>query len=342
MQLCVIWWKNSKKMLTFHNASSMIKTGNVIKIYNIHEDMKGRETMQTTLKRLFSLALVLLLAISCLPAVAFAANEPALPTATVSDLEKDGLTFAMNFKADAVTEEQLEYYGNWYADFVLTVNKDVTFDANGGADGYLAGQYDGQWKDVWNGEWVNVPFKSAVSLKANEPVKIMAFAAEQMNQPGLKYTYKEVYEVVQNFNCGVFFEEAYLLANPDLVVTLELRVYNNQNASENYKIGDTYVFTNSRVAKNIQTGKVYNDVLIAVREAQPGQTVILLKNVSVKNAMVPDGVILDLNGHNLTADYASVFGDMIDSSANNSGRLSVSATRFLAKENNAQLPDLTD
>ena len=103
--------------------------------------------MQKTLKRLFSLALVLVMAISCLPMSAFATGTPALPTATVSDLNQDNLTFAMNFKADEITPEQLEYYGNWYADFVLTVNKDVTFDANGGADGYLSGQYDGQWKD---------------------------------------------------------------------------------------------------------------------------------------------------------------------------------------------------
>ena len=46
----------------------------------------------------------------------------ALPTATVTELDVATitdvpLTFAMNFKADPVTEAQLLAYGNWYADY---------------------------------------------------------------------------------------------------------------------------------------------------------------------------------------------------------------------------------
>ena len=43
----------------------------------------------------------------------------------------------------------------------------VTFDANGGSDGYLAGQYNGEWEDVWAGEWFYVPFNEPVTLEAN-------------------------------------------------------------------------------------------------------------------------------------------------------------------------------
>ncbi len=159
-----------------------------------------------------------------------------LPTATVTPIEKDDLTFALNFKADEVTDTQLTYYGNWYADFVLTINKDVKFNANGGADGYLSGQYD-----EWSENWVNVPFEN-VTMKAGKSLKIMEYAAELMGKTGLKYTYAEVYEAVKDFNCGVFFTPEFLAANPDLEVTLELRMYNPDDESVSYAIGETYKF----------------------------------------------------------------------------------------------------
>lgn len=160
-----------------------------------------------------------------------------MPTATVSTLVNEELTFALNFKADKVSPEALEYFGSWYADFELSVNKATVFNANGGANGYLSGQYD-----AWSENWVNVPFED-VTLAANEPLKIMAYAAKMLGQSGLKLTYRDVYEGVKDFDCGVFFEPDFLTANPDLEVTLELRMYNPANESESYVIGKTYVFT---------------------------------------------------------------------------------------------------
>ena len=160
-----------------------------------------------------------------------------MPTATVSTLANEELTFALNFKADEVSPEALEYFGSWYADFELSVNKETVFNANGGANGYLSGQYD-----EWSENWVNVPFED-VTLAANEPLKIMAYAAKMLGQSGLKLTYRDVYEGVKDFDCGVFFEPDFLTANPDLEVTLELRMYNPANESESYVIGKTYVFT---------------------------------------------------------------------------------------------------
>ena len=166
-----------------------------------------------------------------------------LPTATatelnVADITDVPLTFAMNFVADPATEAQLLAYGNWYADFVLTVNKDVTYNLNGTKDGYLAGQYDS-----WSPAWVTVPNKD-VTVAAGEPVKIMETAAETYGKAGLKYTYMEVYDRVKDFDCGVFFNEEFLAANPDIYVTLELRIYNPLDESQSYLIGETYTFGN--------------------------------------------------------------------------------------------------
>ena len=148
------------------------------------------------------------------PGIISRTDDIALPTATVTSLNvgeitEVPLTFAMNFKADPATQAPLLAYGNWYADFELKVNKDVTFNLDGTADGYLAGQYDS-----WSPAWVQVPKKS-VTLPANTALKIMETGSETYGKPGLKYTYGEVYDRVKDFDCGVFFTEAFLEANPD-------------------------------------------------------------------------------------------------------------------------------
>ena len=200
----------------------------------------------------FMLALCMILSLIPMNAFASTAVEFEFPTATVTKIANKDLTFALNFKANEVTDEQLAYYKDWYADFVLTVNKDVTFNANGEADGYLSGQYD-----EWSANWVNVPFED-VTLKAGESLKIMETAAEMLGQKGLKLTYNDVYSFVKDFDCGVFFEEEFLNANPDLEVTLELRMYNPENEAESYTIGETYVFTLDKVEEaQAKIGDVY-------------------------------------------------------------------------------------
>jgi len=292
--------------------------------------------MGNKLKRFMSLALALAMVLCCAPftALAVGADAPDRPTATVTKLDNKALTFAMNFVADEVTEEQLAYYGDWFADFELTVNKDVTFNANGGADGFLSGQYD-----EWSKNWVNVPFEN-VTLKANEALKIMEYAAELMGEPGLKYTYGEVYEVVRDFNCGVFFTPEFLEANPDLEVTLELRMYNPEDESENYVIGETYVFTleDLYVAYNINTEKYYNDADVAADEAVKGETVILIRNAKSSLLEVKDGVVFDLNGYTLDGIFVACFGHIIDSSDENTGLLKIVDKQLLIQDSNKQLP----
>ena len=255
-----------------------------------------------------------------------------VPTATVTKLKIDDLTFALNFKADEVTEEQLDYYGDWYADYELTVNKDVTFNANGGADGYLSGQYD-----AWGSEWVDVPDVN-VTLNANKPLKIMEYAAELMGQSGLKLTYNDVYTFVKDFDCGVYFTDEFLAENYDIEVTLQLKMYNPADESKSHVIG-TYVFTLGVVAVNVETGKLYNDVNLATSEAEEGQTVKLLRNVNAgKQFTVFDDVTFDLNGKKLTAEHVASFGDIVDNSAENSGLLVVEARKAHIRIDNDQAP----
>ena len=207
-------------------------------------------------KRFLAFVLALVMVFGYVPVGASAeGNAPSLPAATVTEIAHEELTFAMNFKADEVTEEQLAYYGNWYADFELTVNKDVTFNANGGADGFLSGQYD-----AWSENWVNVPIEN-VTLKAGETLKIMEYAAGMLGQSGLRLTYNDVVTKIQSFNCGVFFEEAFLEANPDLEVKLELRMYNSKNEAESYTVGETYTYDLKPDVPTASVRKIKNDDL---------------------------------------------------------------------------------
>ena len=90
-------------------------------------------------QRMLAFLLAFCMIFSMIPANAFASTEattmPVLPTATVDRLNQEDLTFALNFKADEVTQAQLNYYGNWYADFELSANKDIVLNADYEAEG---------------------------------------------------------------------------------------------------------------------------------------------------------------------------------------------------------------
>ena len=163
--------------------------------------------------------------------------KPPLPTATATELTEEKLTFALNFKADPVTQEQLDYYGGWYADFEIKLNKDITFNDDKSADGWLAGQLD-----AWSERWITIPPYENLTVQANTPLRIMEYAGKLIGQGGHRYTYGEIYEGIKDFDCGIYLDEEFLAANPDVEVTLELRMYNPADESESYVLGETHVF----------------------------------------------------------------------------------------------------
>ncbi|MBE7018678.1 MAG: hypothetical protein E7413_02220 [Ruminococcaceae bacterium] len=226
------------------------------------------------------------------------------PTATVTELDVEAiegvdLDFALNFKADESTQEQLLMFGDWYADYELTVNKTATFNANGNADGFLSGQYD-----AWSKNWVSVPFEDA-TLEANTPVRVMETAAALMGQSGLKLTYADIVTSVKDFNCGLAFTPEFLVANPDLEVTLALKMYNPNNENESYVVGRTYTFTPETIPsidKFIGKAVTYNHTLDTV-EANTvtydfaelfdtiGGVPVKMEDITVTGATYADGKI---------------------------------------------------
>ena len=216
-------------------------------------------------------------------------KAPELPTATVTELSEEELgenapelTFALNFKADEVTKEQLDYYGDWFADYVLTINKDFTANADGSADGYLAGQYD-----TYSENWVSVPFEN-VTLEAGTKLRVLKYALEgKLTDYKTPLTYKDVYNLVKEFNCGIYFDEDYIAANPDLKVTLELRMYHpDESKNKTYVIGRTYEFAASDIATPVAevNGVGYSTLQAALDAAAAGTgnvTVEILDNINL-------------------------------------------------------------
>lgn len=183
-----------------------------------------------------------------------------LPAVTVTEIEcaDPALTFALNFgikDAESLSEDYLEAlfaaYGSCYVDYVLTIDgltsASVTFNENGTVDGYLAGQYDA-WSEEMGVGWVSVPFGNSVTVNNGESFYIMEYAAELLGKPGLRYTLEEVATIVVNFNCGVYFTEEFLTANPDMVVTLQLVVFNVVD-------GEKVLVEGGLVAENVFTNK---------------------------------------------------------------------------------------
>lgn len=224
-----------------------------------------------------------------------------LPTATVTPVPDSELsaplTFALKFKANNVSDNQLACFGDWYADFVLTVNKQVVFNANDtdSSNGYLSGQYD-----AWSESWMNVPFKD-VTLTADNPLKIMEYAAELMGESGLKLTYNDICSFVKEFNCGVFFKPEFLAANSDLKVSLSLKMFNPENENESYAIGIEYEFMppaeTDTVTVRDQNGLIVNcetmkDAIAAVIEkgdAVDGGEVAIIKDFVISEDLTVSG-----------------------------------------------------
>lgn len=89
-------------------------------------------------------------------------------------------------------------------------------------------------------------------------------------------------------------------------------------------------------------GVLYTNIQTAVDVAENGEakTVTLLVDTSEDTILIPEDVILDLNGHKLTAKYVVAFdgASIIDSSEANSGLLIVAKNRLALDTDNEQLP----
>ncbi len=154
------------------------------------------------------------------------ANVETLKPATVQvDGEDVTLEAEYKFTPKDPTEEQLAYYGNWYADYRVSMDADTAKESFG-----LYGEYSGYGQEFKQG------YLFPQALTANEPVKLLELA----NLSGV--TYNDLVNNIGEFTCGVWNESA---ENIGKTITVELIIWDPNDANAEPAVISTtkYTFT---------------------------------------------------------------------------------------------------
>ena len=168
----------------------------------------------------------------------------AMPAATVEKLpaftltaERDGyacwpsgdtttdrpLDIVMNFLAndDGKAEANESGFADWKCDFYLTFS-DMAGDSLVADECYLAGNYGGFG-------WIVIPADDTI-IDNNATLPVVA--AYDAN-----ITYRQVCDTVKKFTAAIHVADAVMTANPDLKITLQLKMTNNKDASQELVVG---------------------------------------------------------------------------------------------------------
>lgn len=115
-------------------------------------------------------------------------------------------------------------------------------------------------------------------------------------------------------------------------------LYAEGYAVDNYSTADGMIVVDGvYVAENVQTAVKYTSVADALAAAVSGQRVTLLANTAETYVMVTPGVVLDMNGYELTAEYVVGFkgSSVINGKNNADGKLIVAAENVSLDQTNA-------
>ena len=136
--------------------------------------------------------------------------DPVTPETVKVDGEDQTLEAEYKYTPVEPTEAQLAYYGNWYADYRISMDADTAAESFG-----LYGAYSGYGQDFAQG------FLFPQALTANEPVNLLALAGVS------GVTYNDVVNNIGEFTCGVWNESA---ENIGKTITVELIIWDPNNS----------------------------------------------------------------------------------------------------------------
>ncbi len=242
------------------------------------------------------------------------------------------LQAVMNFKANDTLEEcQAGDYSDWLCDFYLTFDGLVE-DKVSGAGSYLAGRYGEAGEYDYLG-WIAIP---ADTIEVQEGVEYPIVSNYDAN-----LTYENICDYVQEFTAALYVNPEVLKANPDMTVTLTLKMTNPENEEDTISVGEEAVYTapellaaSGYVAMNADTKVFYENLTVANEEAKAGETVVLLQDIEVRRLDVYE--TFDLNGHEVKATYVCSYGNIVDNSESNAGLLK--SDNIFLRNDNTQLP----
>lgn len=202
-------------------------------------------------RRILSLLLVCIMVLGILPVSAFATDGEDTPNAIVTVMDPVTLTKAdhqyicwpsgdnnvdrpleivMNFKAqDNAEDEDIANhpYAKWLVDFYLTIGG-LTGDSIVADNCYLAGNYG-------SFGWIVIP-TDGLEIEEGVSYPVVSGYDATLN-------YKDICTSVKDFTAAIHIDEAILDANPDMTVTLELKMTDPNNAENVITIGKPAVYT---------------------------------------------------------------------------------------------------
>lgn len=171
------------------------------------------------------------------------------------------LQIVVNFQANETYDECLQNgYSQWLCDFYLTLinlsGDSIT------ADGcYLAGSYGSYG-------WIVIPTDGLV-LDGGVTYPVVSNYDATLN-------YKDICESVKNFTAAIYVHPDILVANPDMVVTLQLRMTNPEDSSDTITIGSPLSYSAATLAGGLEDvrasfgGVAYASVGDAIEAAVAG------------------------------------------------------------------------
>ena len=201
------------------------------------------------------------------------------------------LEVVMNFKTnDTLEAAQASAFGEFKCDFYLTVSG-LEGDSIIANNCYLAGNY-GTYG------WIVIP-ADGLEIENEEEYPIVSNYDANL-------TYENICDYVKDFTAAIHIDSAILEANPNMKVTLALKMVNPNDETQVITIGEPAVYDVDALS-----GKTY--------DAKIGDTVELLRDitlteaVAIKDNSVLAGITLNGNGHTIYDAVAEtstlVFGD---------------------------------
>jgi len=172
-------------------------------------------------KKIFAIALSILMAVSMMPLTVFA---DALPTATVTEIAApEGLDVAYKYVAN---DDGSAKYDSYLADFVISFDKDIE-----SGDVKLGGAYDA----YENGEW---QIFDCPALAAGQEYKLLAEGVSALLGRDVSMTYEEIRTIVQEFRCGVAGVDA-----AGATMTVKLNLYDPATGEATEIVSGTKEYT---------------------------------------------------------------------------------------------------
>lgn len=241
--------------------------------------------------------------VTVLPATSLAGDSYMVWPSGDDSVERP-LNVVMNFQSQETPEEANKGgYADYLTDFYVT----LTGLANGSIvadDCYLAGNY-GEFG------WIVIPMDGTVLEDGVTNPVVAVYDAE--------ITYRQICQTVKNFTAAIHVAPAIAEANPDMKLTLELKLTNPNDANDVITVG-SYTYTGAELSATVaKIGNTeYMSLEEAVAAAQNGDTIVMNKSAMVQKSLVIDkDITLDLNGNTIqssafvqTAPAIRVLGDV--------------------------------